>query len=325
MDGAAAGSLIAELRSILLTRLTPLVERRPFALLDFPQHSNVGDSAIWLGELELMQQLTDARPAYVASFNDCDWDKLAAFDGQIFLHGGGNFGDLWPWHHNFREEVLRRCKGRRIIQLPQTLHFNHPQNLLRAKAAIAQHGDFIVLARDQRSLEIARALDCEVILAPDSAFMLDLERTGVARHDVVFLRRTDKEAEALPPAASGWVELDWLGEPPRLWADMKRRALSRGLRDGRWSRDAMREIAYREIARARVSRGIRMLSRGRAVVTDRLHAHILATMLGIPNYVVDNKYGKIGGFVATWRTDRPGSLAHTIVDFQAFLAENAAA
>jgi pyruvyl transferase EpsO len=38
------------------------------------------------------------------------------------------------------------------------------------------------------------------------------------------------------------------------------------------------------------------------VITDRLHGHILCTLLGIPHCVIDNSYGKIGGFADAWGT-----------------------
>jgi pyruvyl transferase EpsO len=36
------------------------------------------------------------------------------------------------------------------------------------------------------------------------------------------------------------------------------------------------------------------------VITDRLHAHILSLLLGIPHAVLDNSYGKVGRFLAAW-------------------------
>ncbi|WP_276524270.1 polysaccharide pyruvyl transferase family protein, partial [Enterobacter hormaechei] len=47
-------------------------------------------------------------------------------------------------------------------------------------------------------------------------------------------------------------------------------------------------------ARRRVERGLRLLSRGERIVTDRLHGHILSLLLGIPHVVLDNDYGKLG-------------------------------
>jgi exopolysaccharide biosynthesis predicted pyruvyltransferase EpsI len=43
-------------------------------------------------------------------------------DDPILLHGGGNFGDVWPGFQRFREQVIRESPNRRIIQLPQTIH-----------------------------------------------------------------------------------------------------------------------------------------------------------------------------------------------------------
>ena len=36
-----------------------------------------------------------------------------------------------------------------------------------------------------------------------------------------------------------------------------------------------------------------LLSRGRIVVTDRLHAHVMCVLLGIPHVLLDNSYGKV--------------------------------
>ena len=37
-----------------------------FGLLDYPSHWNIGDSAIWLGEIELLERLHGRRPDYVS-------------------------------------------------------------------------------------------------------------------------------------------------------------------------------------------------------------------------------------------------------------------
>ena len=63
--------------------------------------------------------------------------------------------------------------------------------------------------------------------------------------------------------------------------------------------------AWDAAAWARIERGCRLLSRGRVVLTDRLHAHILCTMLGIPHVVLDNHYGKVQNFIASWTSGSP--------------------
>jgi pyruvyl transferase EpsO len=50
------------------------------------------------------------------------------------------------------------------------------------------------------------------------------------------------------------------------------------------------------------------------VITDRLHAFILSTLLGIENYVFDSRGGKVGNFHNTWSKSFKGSKLVTEVD-----------
>ncbi|TIW45265.1 MAG: exopolysaccharide biosynthesis protein, partial [Mesorhizobium sp.] len=82
----------------------------PLAILDFPDIRNCGDSAIWLGEMAYLKDRYDKRPAYVSRMRDFSAEDLerAVPTGPIFIHGGGNFGDLWITHQDFRERVLEQ-------------------------------------------------------------------------------------------------------------------------------------------------------------------------------------------------------------------------
>lgn len=284
-----------------------------YCLLDFPDHSNVGDSAIYAGELVLLEALTGRRPDYVCTFGSFDRARLdsACPEGVIFIHGGGNFGDIWPAHQAFREAVMAAYPGRRIIQLPQSLHFQGASARERCARAIAAHGDFHLWVRDAASEEIARsAFDCPVELSPDSAFALGpLARRGSPVVDVLALLRTDVERVELDVTAFGAVDArvaDWLEE-------QRPSVLERGanrlqdLASGGLSREAREERRYARLAMARVERGLRLLSQGRTVVTDRLHAHILSTLLDIPHVALDNMYGKIANYRAAWTSSYVGA------------------
>jgi pyruvyl transferase EpsO len=64
-----------------------------------------------------------------------------------------------------------------------------------------------------------------------------------------------------------------------------------------------------------LQRGITVLSQGRMVVTDRLHAQILCELMGIPNVAVDTGYGKIGSTHETWLANSAtSSLVLTATD-----------
>ena len=114
--------MIQLLSQQIRSRLEPLERRHSHcALIDFPNHSNVGDNAIWLGEIAW---LADAgiRVRYrcdVKTYNRAALAQSLGADGAIFIHGGGNLGDLWPRHQRLRETVIRdfptgrSCSSRR--------------------------------------------------------------------------------------------------------------------------------------------------------------------------------------------------------------------
>jgi pyruvyl transferase EpsO len=261
-----------------------------YALVDFPDHANVGDSAIWLGELAMLRQITGRDPSYISTWHDFDLDAFhrACPDGLLFLHGGGNLGDIWLHHQRFRESILANVRDRTVVQLPQSIHFRLPTNVDRFAAVVADHPDFVLYVRDTRSLKLAREhLACPSHLAPDSAYALGRQFRSAPQCDVLMLMRTDDERLGyVLPSADRSMVVDWLEDDADLPV----------------GRDA--DICEAQAA-ARVGRGLRLLERGRVVVTDRLHGHILTDLLGIPHVVLDNEYGKIGAYLDAWPGAEP--------------------
>ena len=286
---------------------------RPYALLDFPDHSNPGDAAIWAGERTMLSSLYGAPPIYAAdlgSFREVVLRRRLR-DGTIFLHGGGNFGDLWGRFQAFRERVVAAFPGSRIVGLPQTVHFGTRDALDRARAAFDGHPDLALLVRDARSLQIVRdEFTGRSELCPDSAVALNpLPRPAPADRDIVRLVRTDQES--LRNAADAQPDrpptVDWTGDE-RVSLLRRDRRLRR-LRSQAPGLEAVLEGPSRrlgdEAARWRLERGLRLLSRGRVVVTDRLHGHILASLLRIPHVLLDNSYGKNRRYYETWSAEDP--------------------
>jgi pyruvyl transferase EpsO len=284
-----------------------------FALLDYPDHSNVGDSAIWMGEIACFERLFGTAPRFVAQRSKCDWDRLreAVPTGPIFLHGGGSFGDFWPMQQRFREEALERLAGRLVVQLPQSIHFADKSALRRAAAAIERHGNFVLLVRDWQSFAVAKkSFSCRIELVPDMAIALGpLSPMGSPRHELVMVLRRD--LEKLEAAAAPFQKpektlvRDWVPpkEPGLRQVTWTRMRLESGLPRSHAEMDLWRERYYRKLSAARLSRGIKLLSSGRFVITDRLHVHILSTLLDIPHATLDQSSGKISSFIASWTSD----------------------
>ncbi len=204
------------------------------ALINFPNHANAGDSALWLGERAALRR-AGVRLVYQASwasYRPQDLARVLRPDDVILLHGGGNFGDIYL--HNqavVRMQVLQDFAHHRTLQLPQSIWFQDEKNREDLAALCEAHRDFTLLVRDRQSLDLARAhFQVPSALCPDMAFALGPQARGRApRSDILWLARTDVESRgSRAPVDQPDVEVvDWLSPlpddspwpwPDRLWA-----------------------------------------------------------------------------------------------------------
>ncbi len=315
-----AGSLetsrqaVARLQGKIDEVLTPLFPGKRCALIDFPNHSNVGDSAIWVGEQIFLSKL-GVRPAYVCAMANPDWnaiEKAIGPDGTILIHGGGNFGDVWPVHQQLREEVLDRFPDHPVIQFPQTVHFSEPYEADRTAAKIRKHGKFTLAVRDRTSLAFARErLECNVVLCPDMAFYIGpIEAAASSDKRILLLLRSDKEKKDRSQTGEilqspDLICTDWLTES---YNETRLRSVAKMFADMLNGNAAPthRGSYYNALAGERLRRGLRQLASFRYVVSDRLHVHILSTLLGRHHALLDNNYGKLSSFTAAWNTNWDG-------------------
>jgi pyruvyl transferase EpsO len=319
---------LGALRGRLAKVLEPLLHGcGPVALIDFPRYANVGDSAIWAGQVQFLASL-GIRPVYTCDQKTYDRRALAKRigDGTILLTGGGNFGDLYPRHQELREQIISSFPENPIIQLPQSVHFEDRAKLDRARSVYDRHARLTLLLRDRWSLETAAtAFDCRTELCPDMAFWLPpLPQPHEPSSEAVWLMRDDDEA--IPTFADGVpaaVTTDWTHEPRTLAFRLYVWFSGAALRSATASHALQRPLQGMQdrVAMGRVARGCAMLGQARVVVTDRLHGHILCALLAIPHVLLDNRYGKNGNFYETWTVewelarwaDSPGD-ARTLVE-----------
>ena len=319
MSGAAlpgVGDLRAEIDRVLAGLLEPGAE---VALVNYPNVDNPGDSAIWLGTRAALER-RDVRVAFECEPRAYRRRLLTRALGEratILIQGGGNLGDLY-WRSGqqqpVRMKVLRDFPRARVIQLPQTMWFEREARAQRFARLARAHDDLTLLLRDDASIERAAALGLEASPCPDMAFALGaMARPTPAEVPVVWVARTERERRHdLPPLEPGVETLDWpaAGAQRRGEAGRALRYEIRGLRAttdamGRGPRidAALLRIGrsrYEALARRRLALAGEILARGRAIVSDRFHGHVIASLMGIPNVVLDNSYGKNRAAFGTW-------------------------
>jgi pyruvyl transferase EpsO len=294
--------LIAELQDMIHDCLKDYVSGdEPVAMVDFPDYKNVGDSAIWLGQMAYLSSRFDKAPTYISSLQDHSHEKLndAAPSGPILITGGGTFGDIWSGHQELRESILERWPGRLVVQLPQSIHYKSQDHADRMARAIAKHKNFVLLVRDEESKAFAeKHFDCRVHLCPDMAFGIGpIQPLAATEFPVLAMLRADQE-KASNYDFSSYPDVpveDWISEsrtPVRI-----AKALGAAKAVVSLDPERIRGAKLNAAAHNRFRRGIRQISRGRAIVTDRLHVHICALLLGRPHAVLDNSYGKVRRFM----------------------------
>lgn len=220
--------------------------------------------------------------------------------GPVLFHGGGNFGDLWPIFQDERDRLILQLQSHPIVVLPQTIYFQDESRASRTRDAFRQHGRVTLLVREHQSLSSAHRLFPEVntLFCDDGAFGNDPIDAPQATRAVTVLRRRDQEGtNALAEIAGEVGDVDWRLSPRRqvLWMANRipgalfrrspgpvRRVLQPWV-DGTWQR----------FAALNLESAISLVGSGRVLVTDRLHAHVLAILMGRKSIVMDNNYGKI--------------------------------
>ncbi|MEZ5830881.1 MAG: polysaccharide pyruvyl transferase family protein [Dongiaceae bacterium] len=330
-------SLNAALSRRIDQTLAPLIADRSerICIIDPPGHPNVGDSAIFLGELAFLQRTV---PEARINFFDRDnytpaCDRFIRQSSILLLHGGGNFGEIWPRHHALRLDILQRFPGKPIVQFPQSISFTTQAAIDATARAIEHHGNFTLLVRDRKSLAFAeRHLPCTTILCPDMAFALgDIERAPATR-DFLCLLRQDKEVAAnhsrlmqvVAELGGSHDVADWIA---RSGSGIERldRALGKTWRRLPGTIGFTRSLAFRlreRYAHERLAFGLGLLSRGSMVITDRLHAHVLCCLLGIRHLLLDSLDGKVSALYEAWTKGAKNARLVRSIDDLAELAHD---
>ena len=292
------GDAILELRQrsyIALSKLHQGIDR--LVLTDFPDYENIGDSVIALGQAEFWRQ---AGIAVEATYS---WRTIASevydSDVPVAIQGGGNFGGLYPQHSEHRYRLAERLRSRiELIQEPQSVHFQTESDRQAFATRMATRRRLRMAVRDRTSLAAVEGLVPNVVLAPDSVHMLGHLEAAPPSTDAVYLLRRDEES-----ARPGGIDtaVDW---PAMTFADRLRQRLSRTVFEGRVTRSMNRSTdRWFADATKRLATGVALLAPGETIVTDRLHAMLIALQMGRRVIAIDNANGKLSSYAATWLDD----------------------
>ncbi|WP_173634697.1 polysaccharide pyruvyl transferase family protein [Paramixta manurensis] len=285
--------------------------------LDIPLHLNVGDLLIYKGTEQFFKERNYqvlARRTDKSSLKYVEETKSLPEDVIILLHGGGNFGDLYVPHQRLREAVVKKFPRHKIVFLPQTLHFNDHNEMLKSGNIMRSHKNLTIFCRDVRSQKILQEHFCDdVELCPDMAHSLwgvfPQQNRAEIKRDTLWMIRKDIEGGKVsaeiqlpsPDKYEDWEDICTDKDRKKLKllerTERVNKALSSGLigTSSSWG-------TYTDGLVARVNDYFMSFD---TVVTSRMHGHILCCLLGVKTKLLDNSYGKNSGYYEAWTKDVP--------------------
>lgn len=130
--------------------------------------------------------------------------KSTGPDDLVFIHSGGNLGDRGIWSESGRRKIIQCLPNNPVFSLPQTIHFSDTptgqQERETSQRIYATHPNLVVLGRDKRSGELAKALfpNAVTFSVPDFVLSLDnrdvLPKQDPAPRTLVCLRNDSESA-----------------------------------------------------------------------------------------------------------------------------------
>ncbi|WP_013334579.1 polysaccharide pyruvyl transferase family protein [Gloeothece verrucosa] len=331
-------SVAEKLKTNLHQSLTQIGSLTECCLLNFPDYHNIGDHLIWLGEISYLTEACPTKIRYTAAsiydFSDEEMEKKAGKIPIIF-QGGGNLGDLWKNHQEFREYVIAKYRDRPIIIMPQSIYFQNQENLKQAADIFNSHPNLTLFTRENQSYEIALKYfsNCQIFKTTDIAFQLantsyltslNYGQSSSILYHCRFDEELNKDFSSAPIfTLSNVVQADWvsyqLGRPWKICESNLVNAITGGQVMGLTNElefmlkelqpifnsypvifNSLYNCNHHRISWAIMHCGIYQFKQHKMIITNRLHGHILCVILGIPHIFLANSYHKNQSFYESW-------------------------
>lgn len=306
---------INELKTIIHNSLKPVINNN-YIYLDLPYYPNIGDTLIWKGTEEFLKKIP-YKCLYKASFETYHSPKIDE-SVIILLQGGGNFGDLYRPHNEFRLRIINEFPRNPIVILPQTVYYKSEEVLSEDASEYSKHSNLTICARDNVTLELLKNKfsNNKILLVPDMAFCIPesflKKYKKVEENRILFFKRKDPEISNLnyTNIFRENVEIEQHDWPTFENQIIEHVNLHRLLKIKKiFCKILFLERMYNKIINwyainiyfpKLLKIGIEFISPYQHIYSTRLHGAILSILLNKKVSFLDNSYGKNSNYYHTW-------------------------
>ena len=266
-------------------------------LLGTPTHCNIGDAAIAQAEINFIK--SNGYKTTEITVNE--WKKYKKIikkkikNRTILLHGGGNFGNLWPTEESVRRDIITSFPNNHFILLPQTFYLtkSFSNEDLAEMQNIYNRTQFSLFAREKMSFgkmtNLFPLADC--FLTPD----IVLYETNKHYYDVSNVKKTIDILMILRSDREGLLDYDDYCSIKKMLEEEK---YSYRFSDMLHYSATINKSERKTV----VLEKLKEFASSRVVITDRLHGMIFAYLANVPCIVLQNNNYKIIG-VYDWIKD----------------------
>lgn len=254
-----------------------------------PTHGNMGDQMIAyatnkylkdnFNEYKIIEIYRDHVYKYAKSIK-----KILNKEDLIFLHGGGNMGDLYLGEEITRRFIIENFTDNKIISMTQTMSFigkNAKKELEISKNIYNKHKDLVLLARENISYENMKNnfVNAKVIKCPDIVLYMNnkLEESSHIRNKIMTCLRNDKESLLLDKK---YKLIDMLKKNYSNIYEYDTHIYKQVLREDR-------ELEIKDM--------LSKFFQSKLVITDRLHGMVFAAITKTPCIVTKSLDHKVLG------------------------------
>ncbi|MCL1631167.1 polysaccharide pyruvyl transferase family protein [Sporolactobacillus sp. CPB3-1] len=264
-----------------------------------PTHGNLGDQAIAYAQKEYIKMHFRNYKYIEIPYRDVlksirSIKNILGSEDVIFIHGGGNMGDLYFWEESMRRYIIKKLKNHFIISFPQTFSYSSSIigkiELRKSCNIYSKCKNLLLVARETESYRLMKQhfVGAKIVITPDIVLSLNKKKEDRKRSGLLLCFRNDEEQ---------FIDDDF------------KKNLIKFIKSKYKKIQVSDTVINKEVNSQNRSRELNILwekfRNSEVVLTDRLHGMIFSVITCTPCIVFNNYNHKIKSTYQDWLKDIP--------------------
>ena len=267
-------------------------------LIGTPIHDNLGDHLIAMSEKDLLRELYPKYKLFeipTEMFRLYKHEIIKYIDKKalVFISGGGWMGNIWESDELLMQDIVYSFKENKTFIFPQTIFYDKNLNnyfkiLNLAKQCYAKCDNLVISVRDNHSYEVAEK-------------MLRIPKERIySLPDVVLVYNQSLNKKQKKEIGAICIRKDCEKNNIKITDDFIEKELyKKNLKVCKTDTILKTFLSVKNREQV-INKKLQEFSTYSLIITDRLHAMIMAVLVNTPCIVMDNRTGKVKGVYQLW-------------------------